>query len=226
MPKVVVYTAIMGDYEWLRPTKFPGICLADSKLEPAEGWEIRRVERAHTNSRRASRHPKMMPHKYFPKAEYTIYLDGNVRLLRTPALVIKDLLRKKDIALFPHSQRACIYQEAEKCIEYKKADPIVVAEQMKYYRAEGFPTKYGLTACWVIIRRNTPGVQRFGETWWEEYLRFSCRDQLSFDFVRWRLRMRYDKIPGDLFKNTSRYFQRCKHLKGGSSDGSLGDSLR
>lgn len=213
MSRIVVYTVIIGDYEVLRPTKYPSICLTDSELKPTEGWEIREVVRAHADPRRASRHPKMMPYKYFPETEYTIYLDGNVRLLRTPALVIKDLLQKEDVALFPHSQRVCIYQEAKKCIEYKKADPATVAEQMEYYRAEGFPPEFGLTACWVIIRRNTPEVQRFGEVWWEEYLRFSQRDQLSFDFVRWRLGMKYDKVPGNLFKNKSKYFQRCKHTR-------------
>lgn len=213
MTKIVVYTVIMGNYEGLWPGKYNGVCLTDSEIPPTEGWEIRKIDREHPNPRRASRYPKMRPYHFFPKAEYTIYMDGNVRLLRTPQLVIKDLLRGEDLALFPHPERTCIYQEAKKCVEYKKADPLIVKKQMKFYHEMGFPTNFGLTTCWVIIRRNTPSVQQFGEIWWKEYLRFSQRDQLSFDFVRWQLGTEYVKIPGNLFKGTSKYFQRHKHLK-------------
>lgn len=210
---IVVYTVITGSYEALRPAKYSGICLADGSLKLAKGWRIRKIKREHPDPRRASRHPKMMPHKYFPDAEYTIYIDGNVVLLRSPEKIVKDLLQEEDMALFQHPERKCVYKEAQKCIEYKKADSALVKEQMEHYRAEGFPAGQGLTACWVIIRRNTPKVQQFGEAWWKEYLRFTRRDQLSFDFVRWQAKLEYDRIPGNLFKGTSKYFRRGKHIR-------------
>jgi len=213
MAKIVVYTVIMGDYEALRPTKYNGVCLTDSDIPPTGGWEIRTIKGEHSDPRRAARYPKMMPHVYFPKAKYTIYLDGNVGLLNTPALVVRDLLRKEDMALFPHPERGCTYEEAVKCITYKKADPKVVEQQMEYYRRVKFPADYGLTACWVIIRRNTSKVRQFGEAWWDEYLQFTQRDQLCFDYVRWQLGMKYNRIPGNLFKSTSAFFQRGKHIK-------------
>jgi hypothetical protein len=153
----------------------------------------------------------MTPCKYFSGADYTIYLDGNIELLHTPELVIKDLLQEHDMALFPHPQRKCVYHEARKCIRRKKGNPVLIEQQMGHYYLGGFPANFGLTACWVIVRRNTPEVQHFGEAWWKEYLRFSCRDQLSFDFVRWQLGMKYDKILGDLFTNSSHYFKREEH---------------
>ena len=213
MTKVVVYTVITGAYEWLYPAAFPGICLADRDLEPTGGWKIRKIGSMDPDPRRASRHPKMMPHKYFPNTEFTIYLDANVQLLRSPTDVIKDLLRGKNMALFPHPERSCIYQEAKKCLEYKKADPDQVSEQLKFYREQDFPTEFGLTACWVIVRRNTAKVQQFGEAWWALYSRFSRRDQLSFDFIRWQTGMKYSAIPGNLFKGSSKYFQRGKHIR-------------
>jgi hypothetical protein len=210
---IVVYTVITGSYETLRPAKYPGICLTDGSPKLVKGWEVREIKKEHPDPRRASRHPKMMPHKYFPDVEYTIYVDGNVVLLRSPEKIVKDLLQREDVALFQHPERMCVYKEAKKCVEYKKADPEVVKSQIEYYRAEGFPADQGLTACWVIVRRNTPEVQKFGEIWWKEYLRFSCRDQLSFDFVRWQTKLEYDRIPGNLFKGTSKYFQRGKHIR-------------
>jgi hypothetical protein len=210
---IVVYTVITGAYEWLRSIAFSGICLTDSDLEPSKGWEIQKIKSMDPDPRRASRHPKMMPHKYFPNSKYTIYVDGNVRLLCPPKTVVKDFLRHNNMALFPHPERTCIYQEAEKCLKFKKAGTTRVAEQLKFYRKKGFPQEFGLTACWVIVRRNTPEVQRFGEEWWAIYSKFSQRDQLSFDFIRWQTGMKYYRIPGNLFKNTSKYFERHKHLR-------------
>lgn len=213
--KIVLYTVLMGAYEGLYPARYSGICLTDSDLKPAKGWEVRKIESADPSPRRASRHPKMMPHKYFPDAEFTIYIDANVQLLRPPQDVIENLLKGRNMALFRHPERTCIYQEAEKCIKYKKADPSKVSEQLKFYQKKDFPPEFGLTACWVIVRRNHAEVRQFGRAWWAVYLRFSQRDQLSFDFIRWQTEMKYSVIPGNLFKGTSKYFRRTKHIRGG-----------
>lgn len=217
MSKVVVYTVVMGHYDTLHPTRWPGICLTDG-LAPVRGWRIRKVQRRVTDPRRASRHPKILSHIYFPDAEYTIYLDGNLRLICDPKVVIS-LLRGKDMALFPHPQRKCVYAEARKCVEHRKANRAVIAAQMKYYREKGLPSNSGLAACWMIVRRNTAKVKEFNEQWWEEYCRFSCRDQLSFEFVRWRLGIQYSKIPGNVRKG--RYFRIARHVRGKRS-GKLG----
>lgn len=208
---IVIYTVIIGGYDKLHPTSWPGVCLTNSELKPVKGWKIRRIESLHEDPRRASRHPKMLAHTYFPGVEYTIYLDGNISLLRSPSRIIKDFLQEHDMALFPHPQRKCVYAEARKCIRLKKGDPKIIKTQMREYLKQGFPRNFGLTACWAIVRRNTSKVQRFCEAWWEEYLRFSCRDQLSFDYVRWQQDMKYKEIPGNLFKNQSSYFRRVEH---------------
>lgn len=213
---MVAYTVIMSNYDVLRPVRSPSICLTDGQVEPSKGWEVRRVERVCQDVRRASRYPKIMAHAYFPEVEYTVYMDGNIELLCSPEEVVKTYLQKHDMALFPHPQRRCVYAEARKCIRLKKVRPSVAEKQMAYYRKQGLPPGFGLTACWVIIRRNTAEVRRFSEEWWQQYLRFSCRDQLSFDYVRWRLGMKYDEIPGNLFKDSNRCFLKGKHRVGKS----------
>jgi len=209
--KVVVYTVIIGNYDVLRPTRWPSVCLTDGSVSPAEGWEIRRIAEVHLDPRRASRHPKILAHEYFPGAETTIYLDGNIDLLCDPSKVVDELLREHSMALFPHPQRTCVYAEAKKCLRLHKANPTLVEAQMAHYRKKGLPKNFGLTACWVIVRRNTPKVREFSEMWWREYSRFSCRDQLSFDFVRWQTKMEYTKIPGNLFVGNSKCFRKVEH---------------
>jgi len=208
---IVVYTVIIDNYDKLCPTEWPSVCLTDRDIEPVKGWKIRRIQPVHEDPRRASRHPKMLAHTYFPEADYSIYVDGNISLLHGPRLIIKDLLQKHEMALFSHPQRTCVYAEAGKCIRLNKGDPELIKSQMREYLKQEFPRGFGLTACWVIIRKHTPEVQRFNEAWWQQYLKFSCRDQLSFDFIRWQQGMKYDEIPGNLFKDQSVYFKRVKH---------------
>lgn len=208
---MIVYTVITGGYDALRSTKWPATCLTTTDLESAEGWKLRKISKMHRDNQRASRHPKMLPHLYFPEAEYSLYIDGNIQLLTAPEELVDLYLKKTDMALFPHPQRKCTYHEATKCLRRKKADPNLVKAQMSHYKRLGFPKGYGLTACWVILRRHAPLVQAFGESWWDAYLKFSGRDQLCFDFVRWELGISYTKLPGNLFKNTSDHFLRREH---------------
>lgn len=209
---IVVYTAVFGIDESPQPIAWPAMCLSDSrKLKVPEKWSLRKCKTWHKDSRRASRHPKMMPHLYFPEAEYTIYMDANVQLIADPELVVNAFLRENDMALFAHPQRKCIYAEGSQCIKRRKADPSAIKLQMDAYLLEGYPRNAGLASCWVIVRRNTPAVRSFGEMWWDEYLAGTERDQLCFNYVCWRKKMEYDVIPGNLFKGTSKFFVRREH---------------
>ena len=59
--------------------------------------------------------------------------------------------------------------------------------QMARYREYGFPEDYGLNACGIIGRKRGIGVQKFEYEWWHEVMTGSYRDQLSFDYIRWKL---------------------------------------
>src|SRR6201999_1861586 len=51
----------------------------------------------------------------------------------------------------------------------------------------GFPERFGLHATMFLARRHTRSTcLNFNLGWWEELSRFSKRDQLSFDYTRWR----------------------------------------
>jgi len=212
MSNIVVYTAVYGNYEKPLPIRWPGICLSDSaKLNPPEKWELRKCKPWHKDPRRASRHPKMLPHMYLPEAEYFIYMDANIRLLADPELVVNAFLRDHDMALFPHPQRTCIYDEGRQCIKRRKADPSAIKLQLDTYELEGYPRKAGLAACWVIVRRNTSATRALGQEWWKAYLEGTERDQLCFNYACWKAGIKYDEIPGNLFKGTSKFFSRKEH---------------
>lgn len=208
---LVVYTVVIGAYDVLRKARWSGVCLTDVPGELPKGWECHVIPKAVKDPRRASRHPKMLPEKYFTDLEYSIYLDGNLTLLVNPKTLIEKYLKDTDLAVFPHPQRKCAYHEASKCVHLGKVDAAVANKQMTTYKARGFPRNSGLSACWVLIRRHTEDIKQLGELWWKEYQKYSARDQLSFDYCRWVVGVDRALLPGNLLKNSSSLFRRGRH---------------
>lgn len=209
---MILYTAIFGTYDTLRPTKFPSVCLTDRRVAPPKGWTIRTVPALKDLSpHMASRHCKLFPWEYFPGAKYSVYFDGNIILSADPSSSVLGWLRKHDLAVFRHPERDCIYVEARACIKYKKGSPEVIEAQMRQYWKEGFPPKYGLAACGVLVRRHTDAIKRFSDLWWQMLLKYSKRDQLSFEYVRWKTGLQYRVLRGNILKGKPTHFRRVRH---------------
>lgn len=85
---------------------------------------------------------------------------------------------------------------------------------MARYRAEGLPEDAGLIEAPVILRRHTDAIRRLNESWWGEIVRASRRDQLSFNYVAWKLGLRYGTFPLSLASGNGLFvkFQRRKNL--------------
>lgn len=128
--------------------------------------------------RRNSRIQKILSHKYFD-SEYTIYMDGNMRLLISPEEVVKRYMNGYDMALFTHGARDCIYDEAVAVAKLGLDEVETIIEQAKYYEDTGYPKHRGLLQGGFIVRRNNEKVERFNEAWWADFCRFARRDQLS-----------------------------------------------
>jgi len=211
MADVTVYSAVFGNYDTLRPARYPSLCFTDGRIKPVPGWEYRIIFSGE-NPKQSNRHCKIMVHEHLD-TEYSIYHDGNIEMLIDPQVAIKKWLKDTDIAVFAHPDRNCVYDEAVACIKLGKSQPATTNAQIARYRADGYSAHNGLAACWVLIRRHTEAIKRFNQTWWEEYTRGAKRDQLSFNYVCWKLGMRYGVIPGNLFKGTSKDFRRVPHKR-------------
>lgn len=199
--RTTVYTAIFGDYDNLKvPTVvelgISYVVLTDWKKALPYPWLARAVSRKHADARRESRRYKLLAHQFFPDADITLWHGGNIQLRQKPRIMVEDMLGDADIAAFKHPHRDCLYDEAKICLDWKLDEPGRINRQMNKYRNEGFPEHFGLTACWFMIRRNTKVVQEFCDLWWSEL--DSVRDQLSFDYVRWKTGIRVKWIPGCL----------------------------
>ena len=159
-----------------------------------------------TNPRRNAKIYKILPH-LFIKTDWSIWIDGNVKLKVEPE-VLFGMLGDKDIGVFAHPERNSVYDEAEECIKLKLDNKEIINEQVDRYKAEGFSDKK-LGTCYVIVRRHTEEINSLCEKWWAEICRGSVRDQISFSYV-FRDKVKYfDKQNS----NDNKFFKRTGHLK-------------
>lgn len=179
-----IYTVITGDKDILNEDintdGATAVCFTDNPNLKSDVWEIRQIPQTFSDTRRNSRLPKMLPHIYFPGAEYSLYLDGNI-ISKVPInKIIREWLKETDIAVFAHSTRDCLFDEAQECIRLELDDKLVIQRHTERYT--GFPTHNGLYQCGVIIRKHTPKIKQLNEMWFAEYCTGSKRDQISFPY--------------------------------------------
>jgi len=106
-----------------------------------------------------------------------------------------------DFNMMKHPCRTCIYQEAETIKNENIDKSLNFIPQIARYKKEGFPEEYGLNACGIIGRHNNAFTERFEKEWWHQVMIGSYRDQLSFDYVRWKLDIFRDGIKIHNFAN-------------------------
>lgn len=165
---------------------------------------------------RQAKDPKVNPHRYLfeaHKIEYSLWMDGNVKLKVPMQTLIDKYLKNHDIAFFAHPQRDCIYQEADVCRRLVLGNPFVMEFQMKSYKNAGYPEHNGLIDGSVILRRHSPKVQKINEAWWSEILKGSRRDQLSFNYVMWKLKEEYAIMEGFNHVHPNNYFEMARHIR-------------
>ena len=168
MNKILLYTAITGNYEQPR---------SDIRVETSNLFK--------QSVRDARMHKCLTPD--FDKYDYSIWIDGNTSLKVSPEFLIKEL-GDADILVYSH-WRDCIYNEAteEGLVDGKNGELETIVDQMVQYKAEDYPEHNGLAATTYVIRRHNKAVAAFNNLWWAEICKGSERDQLSFNYAIWKL---------------------------------------
>ncbi|XP_027331623.1 uncharacterized protein LOC113847005 [Abrus precatorius] len=140
--------------------------------------------------------PKMLSHRLFPEAKYSIWVDSKSQFRRDPLGVLEALLWRSNsiLAISEHGARSSVYDEAKAVVKKNKAKPEEVEVQLNQYRKDGLPEdkrfngKKALCEASVIVRKHTPLTNLLMCVWFNEVVRFTSRDQLSFPYVLWRLK--------------------------------------
>ncbi|XP_027092826.1 uncharacterized protein LOC113749988 [Coffea eugenioides] len=140
--------------------------------------------------------PKMLAHRLFPNSRYSIWVDSKSQFRRDPLGVLEALLwrSKSVLAISEHGARSSVYDEAKAVVKKNKATPEEVEVQLTQYRKDALPEdkrfngKKALAEASIIVREHTTTTNLFMCLWFNEVVRFTSRDQLSFPYVLWRFK--------------------------------------
>jgi hypothetical protein len=202
--KVAVVTSVYGDYD---PIRVPAVqtlhtewlCVTDGQTDVPTPWQTIIEPRPHLHPRMAGKVARCRP-DFYTDADVTIWLDASAGLPRRSSVAaLCDALGDGEIAQFPHPDRSDVLSEAEVSAGMRKYRGQPMAAQVAHYRKLGMPGGLWATGC--IVRRNTPTVRAFGDTWLVEMMRWSWQDQLSEPYALWKHGLAPVAISGGLWSN-------------------------
>ncbi len=217
---VIIYTAIFGGYDTVTdPTFIPDnadfVCFTDSDIK-SDIWNVIKVPAIYEDSTRNARKYKVLPHRWFPDYEYSIWIDGNIMVREDINELIAEWLDDANLAIPDHAQnildpRDCVYKEAQTILQLGqkngnfKDDPQTMVDQMNRYIQDDFEGPTGLAVSMQVLRRhNEADCISAMEKWWKEISYGSKRDQLSFNYAMWKEEFKYNYLPSDSRDN--KYF--------------------
>ena len=205
---VVVYTAILGNYDELRsplvvdPDLDYMAFVDDWITEVPAPWVRIPYSDDPRGPRLTAKFIKTHPHLLCPQYEVSVWIDGAFRIRDVRSDSVNALLDGQDMALFPHPERDCAYDEAEVVRQRGLDSPDAIDRMVGILKSRSYPRRAGLLAAGLMIRRhNEPHVVNAMEEWWRLISTGSVRDQLSLNFVIWQLGLSYKELPGVLWAN-------------------------
>ncbi|KAL4563211.1 hypothetical protein LXL04_027247 [Taraxacum kok-saghyz] len=152
----------------------------------------------YTDPRRNGKVPKLLSHRLFPNARYSIWLDGKLMLMVDPYQILERFLWRENasFAISRHYKRFDMFLEAEANKAAGKYDNSSIDFQIEFYKREGLtpysaaklPIRSDVPEGCVVIREHVPISNLFTCLWFNEVDRFTSRDQISFSTVRDKIR--------------------------------------
>lgn len=196
--KVAVYTCIWGKYDNILEPYFvnPDIdyfIITDMNIPKDSVWEkldiSKFLDTKQMSPIEVNRFCKILPHRLFSEYDYSIYIDGNIRIVTDMFPIISDM--SNHILGIHDYQVDCIYNMKDAIIAGKRAKKAYVLPQIQKYKTEGFPENFGAFECNVLVRKHMDAqCQKLMEDWWNEFNNTtSKRDQLSLPYVLWKNNM-------------------------------------
>jgi Protein of unknown function (DUF616) len=182
----VVYTALFGRYENLneishkRSSSTRYICFTDNPNLTSTSWEIVVQKDFVDNPIINSRRVKFLGHEHFPIGTRTLYIDNTVKLLVDGSQILDDWLNGSNLTFMSHYSRKNLRNEFLVCSVYDKDSQDILFKQFKSYCSQ-FPGIMNESIYWggMIAKINCEEVSKFMTVWFQEFLIFSKRDQLS-----------------------------------------------
>lgn len=199
--RCAVYTVITGSYDTLADPDFvtPGwdyYCFTDNPDGiTSKVWKAVDINECCRDITKGpiNRYVKTHPHVLLKDYDYTIYVDGAVKILSDLRAYIGMFSRDSSMLAFPHPSRETIREEAGAIISWKKADPALILAQLDKYYEEGYKDDRPLIYAGCMVRSNRdPLLNKVMEDWWVEIRDVAPRDQMSIGYVCWKNNYTFD----------------------------------
>lgn len=206
--KIAIITAVSKGYDTVKPpeTIDPRIDYLvftdDSSVNSMGIFEIKPFPKDCGDPARSIRYVKTHPHILFKKYEVVVWLDTAVMIVGDIyPLIEKFNTSKAVIGSGVHPLRKSIYEEYEACLRLGKGDPAIMRKQIDRYKSEEFEHDDLSENTMLMFKPGAPSVADAMGTWWEQIMRFSARDQLSFNYSLAKNNVKYfplTKSPQDI----------------------------
>ena len=193
--RIAVYTSMFGAYDRLKepiikPDNIDYYIITDQKISLNSLWKRidpdKVIPSEITSPIERNRYTKMLPHKIFTDYDYSIYIDGNVFVTSDISILIKSL-DDFPIAMHRHKNRNCVYEEIKACIAKGKDNTDRLKRHQELLLKNGVPHNNGLLEATVIARKHfDEQCIVLMENWWDEFLEYSKRDQISLIDCLWK----------------------------------------
>lgn len=194
-----------GDHRYLLATSQPDVNVAKS---PWTHWPIRSQL---DGPKLLNRQIKILL-PMLAKSDYTLYLDGNIRLLVDPEQLVEEWLwaNDKSMALFPHPTRTTIREEVDELVTLGKMTPRErEAFTMTFGGIIGERARLRLAGGGVLLRETTDLIKDCACRWFSLVTLFSLRDQITLPIAHREMEEDIHYIDGVVRDHP--YFSYRKH---------------
>lgn len=216
MKKIVVYTAIFNNYDWLKEPvvvskNIDYVCFTDSDQLKSGVWKIIVMKDENLSPSLLNRKIKLLyPFTYFRDYDYSLYVDGSVMMKGDVYDFLCKYIEKKPLMKnFKHPNNDCIFVEMERCIKQGRGNAEKLRQQFEIYKSNGMPEHFGMSDNKIILRKRCDIVQSWMEEWYRNVCDYSGRDQVCLSYVLWKNGKKYDFFDEIIEQN--KYFETWPH---------------
>tara|TARA_R100000005_G_C4962449_1_gene178586 strand:- start:81 stop:791 length:711 start_codon:yes stop_codon:yes gene_type:complete len=197
--KTAVITYLMGDNDKLLEPHYINetwdlVCFTNKKDLKSKNWNVVFVEdkEKEMNDKRFANFFKFNPFQSLYSAfqvnyDICITIDANVRIVKDLDKIVSFYCPTLyDITLAQHPIRNCVLEECNAIVGEEKDTKEAVAQNIKLFHQNKYPTKNGLYQTTIMIWKNTQATQILSSEFWKLYCNMSERDQILLPYVIWK----------------------------------------
>lgn len=216
--RIAIYTCITNNYDQLNePLYMEDNCdyffITDKKgveqLSLPSAYKIIDIEKVVPadliSPKEKNRYCKSHGYEIFKDYDYSIYLDGNIQIVK-PILPLLKLMGQVGVAFHKHPAADDAYEEALSLSLRTRITKEEADKTIKWFWNSGMPRFYGMVECGVILCDNKSSTAcELLNNWFSNYHKGAAkRDQMYMAFTLWKMGIEINEVrtlPGNWREN-------------------------